>query len=119
MGLLLLASVSRVAIAQTSNTGELTGVVTDPSNAVLADADVQIKDNAKGATQSTRTDQWGMYRFFFVAPGRYTLIVSHPGFREESQDVNLLLGPPGTRNNTLAIAGGVSTVDVTDAVPLL
>jgi hypothetical protein len=57
MGLLLLASVSRVAIAQTSNTGELTGVVTDPSNAVLADADVQIKDNAKGATQSTRTDQ--------------------------------------------------------------
>jgi hypothetical protein len=47
-------------------------------------AGVEIKDNAKRTVQSTKTDQWGVYRFFFVAPGRYMLNVSHPGFRGDA-----------------------------------
>jgi hypothetical protein len=44
-------------VAQTTASGGLAGVVTDPSKAVLPDADVKIKDHAKGTTQSTKTDQ--------------------------------------------------------------
>jgi Carboxypeptidase regulatory-like domain len=117
LGLLFATSIS--ACTQTTTSGGLAGIVTDPSKAVVPDADVKIEDKAKGTTQSTKTDQQGVYRFFFVAPGRYTLSVSNPGFREENQDVNVLLGPPGTRNITLAIAGEASTVNVTAEVPLL
>ena len=46
--------------AQTTS-GELGGVVTDPSRAVVPDADVEIRDSAKGTTQSTKTDQQGVY----------------------------------------------------------
>jgi hypothetical protein len=119
LGLLLVMLMPNFSIAQTTTSGGLAGVVTDPSKAVVPGADVEIKDNAKGTVQSAKTDQWGVYSFFFVAPGRYRLIVSHPGFREENQDVNVLLGPPGTRNITLAIAGELSTVNVTDEAPLL
>lgn len=98
MGLLLLLSVSRVSIAQTTNTGGLTGVVSDPSHAVVPDADVEIKDNFKGNVQSTSTDRGGVYRFFLLAPSAYTLTVTHAGFREERREVNVLLGPPGTAN---------------------
>jgi len=42
--------------AQTTSSGGLTGVVMDPSNAVVPDVDVEIRDNAKGAIQTTTTD---------------------------------------------------------------
>lgn len=94
-------------------------MVSDPSHAVVPDATVEIRDDSKGTTQSTKTDSDGVYRFFFVVPGSYTLAVSHPGFREESQKINVLLGPAGTRNITLKLAGTSATVKVTDEVPLL
>jgi len=97
----------------------LTGVVSDPSHAVVPDADVHMRDNAKGTTQATKTDSDGVYRFFFVAPGSYTLTVSRAGFREESENINVLLGPAGTRNITLKLAGTSTTVKVTDEIPLL
>ena len=65
---------------------------------MVPDAVVDLKDSSKGTTQTAKTDGDGVYRFFFVAPGSYTLTVSHPGFREESQKINVLLGPAGTRN---------------------
>jgi len=117
--LVLLFATSISTLAQTTTSGGLAGAVTDPSKAVVPDADIKIEDQAKGTTQSTKTDQHGMYRFFFLAPGRYMLSVSHTGFRAENHEINVLLGPPGTRNITLAIAGEISTVNVTDEVPLL
>lgn len=117
--LLLLVSCSNKLSAQTTASGGLTGVVTDPSHAVVPDAVVEIRDNAKGAIQTAKTDSDGVYRFFFLAPGSYTLTVSHPGFREELQKIKVLLGPAGTRNVTLKLAGTTAMVEVTDEVPLL
>jgi protocatechuate 3,4-dioxygenase beta subunit len=79
----------------------LTGVVTDQNGALIVNADVEIKDNSKGTTQSCKTDREGVYQFFFVAPGRYTLMVTHQSFRPESRTVNVLLGPPVTVNVSL------------------
>jgi hypothetical protein len=116
---LLLLPCSHNLIAQTTTSGGLTGIVSDPSRAVVPDANVEIRDNTKGTAQATKTDADGEYAFFFVAPGSYTLTVSHLGFREESQKINVLLGPAGTRNVTLRIAGTSATIKVTDEVPLL
>jgi Carboxypeptidase regulatory-like domain len=105
--------------AQTTTSGGLTGVVTDPSQAVVAGAGVEIKDNAKGTSQSTNSDREGVYRFFFLAPGRYTLTVTHTGFRKQSLLANILLGPPVTVNFTLELAVERTTVDVTGEAPLI
>jgi Carboxypeptidase regulatory-like domain len=70
-------------------------------------------------SHTAKTDGDGVYRFFFLAPGRYALTASHIGFRQNNHDVNVLLGPPGTLNLTLEIAGGRATVKVTDEMPLL
>src|SRR3989454_7049623 len=117
--LLLAASPANKLTAQTTASGGLAGVVTDPTNAVVPDADVQIRDNAKGTSQSTKTDREGVYRFFFLAPGRYTLTVTHAGFREEKRAVDVLLGPPVSVNVTLAIAKARAEITVTDDVPLI
>src|SRR5437870_9497894 len=117
--LFLPLSFSNELNAQTTTSGGLSGVVTDPSNALVPNADVEIKDNAKGTTQSTKTDREGVYRFFFLAPGRYTLTVTHAGFREEKRAVDVLLGPPVSVNVTLAIAKARAEITVTDDVPLI
>jgi Carboxypeptidase regulatory-like domain len=90
--------------AQTTTSAGLTGVITDQSTAVVPGADVEIKDSSKGATQSTKTDSQGVYRFFFLAPARYLLTLTHGGFREEKRVVSVLLGPPVSVNITLKIA---------------
>ena len=90
--------------AQTTTSGGLTGVVTDQSSAVVPNADVEVKDESKGTIESTRTDAQGTYRFFFLAPSRYTLTVFHDGFRPGSRVLSVLLGPPGTVNIRLEVA---------------
>lgn len=105
--------------AQTTSSGALTGVVTDQTNAVVPNAQLEIKDEAKGLAQTTDTDREGTYHFFFVTPGRYTLKVSHAGFREERRTVNVLLGPPITVNITLTITQATSEITVADEVPLI
>jgi len=105
--------------AQTTTSGGLTGVITDPSAAVVPDVDVEIRDNAKGTTASAKTDREGLYQFFFLAPGRYTLTVTRDGFRIESRAVSVLLGPPVTVNVTLEIARKSTTVKVTGEAPLI
>jgi len=117
--LLITTSSANKLRAQTSTSGGLTGVVTDPSHALVPDADVEIKDNTKGTTQSTKTDREGVYRFFFLAPGRYTLTVTHKSFQKESRAVNVLLGPPVSVSVTLQVAKASTSVSVTAEAPLI
>ncbi len=119
LGVLVAVSLANTLNAQTTTSGSLAGVVTDPMNAVLPDADVLILDNAKGTTQSTKTDREGVYRFFFLAPGRYTLTVAHHGFREEKRLVDILLGPPVSVNISLALAKVSSEITVSDEAPVV
>jgi hypothetical protein len=83
--LLAAALIARDVHSQTTTSGGLAGVVIDPTTAVVPDALVEIKDVAKGTTQSGKTDKEGLYQFPFLRPGTYTLRVTHPGFQEERQ----------------------------------
>lgn len=105
--------------AQTTASGALAGVVTDQSIAAIPDAEIEIKDKAKGTTQLTRTDREGVYRFSFLAPGAYTLSVTHVGFRQVKRIVDVLLGPAISVNVTLQIAKASSEITVTDEAPLI
>src|SRR5215472_13631906 len=105
--------------AQTTASGAVAGVVTDQSLAVITEAEVEIRNDAQGTTQSTRTDREGVYRFFFVPPGAYTLTVRHTGFQEVKRTVNVLLGPAVSVNITLEIAETSSEMTVSDEAPLI
>ena len=51
------------AIAQTVVTGDISGTVTDQSNAVVVDATVTLSSPEIGYSQSTKTTCTGLYRF--------------------------------------------------------
>src|SRR5713226_816847 len=100
--------------AQTTTSGALAGVVTDQTGAVVTGAAVLLNDVGKGYRQSTATDRDGVYRFFFLAPGRYTLSLTHPGFREEKRTVSVQMGSPISVNVTLQIAKASTEITVLD-----
>src|SRR5215471_15676983 len=106
--------------AQTTSSGGLTGVVSDPSGAVVPDAIVELKDNAKGDTQSTRTNDEGEYLYSFLRPGNFTLTVTHRGFKAASRVLDIALGPPATLNVQLALkSSDRTTVLVTEDAPFI
>jgi hypothetical protein len=117
--LFLLAAFSNKLPAQTTTSGALIGVVTDASKAVVPDAVVEIRDVAKGTVQTAKTDREGVYRFFFLPPGRYILTATHDGFQEETRTVTVLLGPPVSLNISLGIMKASTTVKVSGEAPLL
>ena len=105
--------------SQTTTSGALSGVVIDQTNAVVPDAAVEIKDAAKGTTQSAKTDNEGVYQFSFLRPGTYTLKVMHSGFQEERRSVTIQVGPPATVNVMLQVVKTSSEITVTDEAPII
>src|ERR1044072_8324323 len=64
---LLLIISTVVGFAQTS--GEMSGLVTDPSGAAISGASVTITNKATSATRSVTTNSEGLYSFPSLLPG--------------------------------------------------
>jgi outer membrane receptor protein involved in Fe transport len=105
--------------AQTQTTGDVTGVVTDQSGGVVPQAKVSLKDNAKGSTQQTETGKDGVYHFYLLQPGSYTVAASAANFQPLSQPVQVNVGQIATVNLQLAVSGANTTITVTEQAPLL
>jgi hypothetical protein len=69
------------AIAWGQTTSAITGTVTDPSGAVVPNADVTVTQEETGSTQTTRTNSDGLYNVPGLAVGQYTVTVTAPGFQ--------------------------------------
>jgi len=65
-------------------TGTLRGQVTDPSGAVVTNAQVSAVGSA-GQTSSTNTTANGTYEIGSLPPGQYTVTAKAPGFAEFTQ----------------------------------
>jgi len=63
----------------------LVGSVTDPSGAVVPNADVTVTDSTQGQTRHDKTDNNGRYNLVNVIPGTYTVTIAASGFRTAEQ----------------------------------
>jgi hypothetical protein len=66
--------------------GTLVGTVTDSSGAVVAAAKVSLTATQTGASQTTQTNQSGVYTFPNLQPGVYRAEVELAGFRKAIRD---------------------------------
>jgi hypothetical protein len=82
MVVLLLSAISGSLFAQ-SNTGRITGTVTDVSGAVIPGVEVTVRNPATGLTRTVLTNESGTYQVPLLPPNVYEVEVSLPGFRRE------------------------------------
>jgi hypothetical protein len=99
--------------AQSLVSGDVTGVVTDPSGAVLPNVTVTLKSGETGAIQTHVTNAQGVYRFSLLSPGTYTISVAAKGFQPIEKQATVSVGEATTANMQLALTTASTTVEVT------
>ncbi len=102
--------------AQTSTTGDISGMVTDPSEAVLSGVPITLKNVDTGSSTSATTNAQGSYNFSLLQPGDYSVSVGVPGFQKLTKTVAVTLGTSTTVNLQLSLSSQSETVEVTDEV---
>ena len=114
------------SVVWAQGTGDLSGLVSDPSGAVVANVTVTLVNSATGDKRTTVTTPAGIYRFSALPiVGTYTLELAPKGFKSTkvagivvsvgttvSRDVRLELG---TTTEQVTVEAGAETVQTTES----
>jgi Carboxypeptidase regulatory-like domain/TonB dependent receptor len=95
----LVLAISVVAFGQSSTTGAIGGVVTNPNREVVPGASITVKNIGTNKEDAGTTDDQGRYRIVNLQPGTYTTTINASGFT------------PYTKENVVVEVGLVTTVD--------
>jgi len=117
---LCLTALTTQSFAQSLTTGGVSGIVTDPSGAVVPAATVKLTNTNTNISQTAPTNNDGAYRFAFVAPGAYKIAVSAKGFQTQERPALIVIaGQPLTVSVQLNVATTSQTVDVVEGIALV
>jgi len=72
---------SLCAMAQTANTGALTGEITDPNGGLVAGAQVAMTNESTGERREVVSQDTGNYTVALLLPGSYKVEVTKQGFK--------------------------------------
>lgn len=100
--------------------GDIEGTIKDPSDAVIANATVQVTGVNLGFNRTVTTDSNGNFRVLQVPPGNYRVVVNATGFAASTTDIIVNLGQTSIVRPVLTIGAVGATVNVTgdDFVPI-
>lgn len=102
-----------VSSAQTV-TGQISGTVVDPGDAVIVGADVNLINDVTKQARVYRTDPSGNFLFPELVPGTYNVRIMHPGFKAYAQNGIVLSAQEKLALHELRLEVGevTSTVEV-------
>jgi hypothetical protein len=106
------ASLPVVVLAQAIS-GDLLGVVTDPTGALIANARVVATNLGTGAKTTTTTGTNGEYRFVNLPVGHYSLEMTSPGMTGGFKDVQVQLNTQATVNIKASVTASQQVIEVT------
>jgi Carboxypeptidase regulatory-like domain len=115
--LLVLVSLTAPLWSQTTvGTGSIVGTVSDPSGAVMGNAQVTITNLATGKVASVATNSSGSFNSGALVAGEYKTLVSAKGFSSAEVWVTVLVGNTATVNVSLRIGNEKEVMEVQDAL---
>jgi hypothetical protein len=106
------------AFAQ-SNQGTITGTISDPSGAVIATAQIEVKNSDTGILYRGGTSATGNY-VIPVPAGTYELNVTATGFKKYiAQNIQVVVATDTRKDVNLEVGQATDVVTVTESAPLL
>lgn len=109
--LFILCSAIPALLAQ-SNSGVLTGTITDPAGAVIPSATVIIQNPVSGLYRTVSTDAQGHFQFTNLPFNSYHLTAQAAGFSSVAKDASIQSTIPLNLSLALKVAGSSTTVTV-------
>lgn len=120
LSLFVLLSLIPASVWAQVYSSSLTGVIKDPSGAVVPGAEVKLTDANKGYSLDGKSDSSGRYLLRSIPPGTYRLSVAASGFRGYvRQGVVLDVGQNASLDITLQLGELKNEVQVSSEAPLL
>lgn len=102
------------ALAQ-SNTGSITGIITDQNGAVVPNATVTVTNQGTNEKRTVQADSEGRYDVPSLSTGTYSIEASGSGFSSATvKDLRLAVGERARADVSLAAGGVAAVVDVVD-----
>lgn len=114
-----LLSGAGACFAQNTNSGDIRGIVTDPTGAVVPGVTVTAKDVEKNVTTVYTTNAAGLYDTGPIVPDRYVLTFTKDGFKQYVRGPVTINVGSETVNAQLAVGATTQRVVVTTQLPLL
>jgi hypothetical protein len=105
--------------AQSLTTGDITGTVTDSTNAAVPNAQIALKSASQGTTLEVSTSGNGYYRFSLLPPGKYTVTIKASGFDVFTREAQVEVGAVTEVNVSLKLGTATETVTVSAELPLV
>jgi hypothetical protein len=115
----LLFAPAPAAFSQTMTTGDIVGVVTDASGAVVPGAKVTARFADTNESHTATGNAAGEYRFSLLTPGDYEVSAQAPGLKSRTVKFNLLVGQESAINLKLEVQGGQQVVEVQATATIL
>jgi Carboxypeptidase regulatory-like domain/TonB dependent receptor len=117
---LLVFAFSAVVFAQSTTTGSIGGVVTNPNKEVVTGASVTVKNIGTNREDTATTDDTGRFKVANLQPGNYSVTVSSSGFSPStSENVVVEIGRETTLEISLSVGPVTGTVDVSAEAPVI
>src|SRR5215471_11332796 len=98
------------AVAQTQ--ASISGVIHDPSGAVIPGATVTVTNPATNFVRTAVSNEAGVYNFPSLQPGGYNIKVELAGFRAITEKVELQVQQSARQDFTLQVGQVSETVEV-------
>jgi hypothetical protein len=117
--LLFLFSAIFWTVQAQSNSGSISGTVTDPSGAVVPGATITVENPVSGYLRTAKTDSTGRFHFSNLPFNPYHLTAKATGFGGVGQDADVRSDIPVNVGITLKVAGESTTVTVVGGEDLL
>ncbi len=119
LAVLLWAGFVGTAFGQSTNSADISGIVTDTTGAAVPGTTVTVLNIATGVSKNLVTNDAGVYDTSSIVTGTYKITFSKPGFATlVRSSVTIEVGPT-TINEQLAVGGVSQEVVVNTDVPLL
>ncbi len=109
-----------IASAQSTTTGTLSGIVTDPTDSVIPGAKITATNAQMGNAFVAITDDRGAYRIPLLPPGVYEINVEKSGFGGQARkNVTLTVGEAEVVDFRLAVGVSTQIVEVQGEAPMV
>ena len=112
LAVLAIALMIPALVAAQTESGKVSGTVTDQSGAVLPGVTVNLKSVERATTRSTVTNGQGEYVFASLVPGNYEITAELSGFSTQQTRTNVPVGATVAVNVQMAVGAQTEVITV-------
>jgi Carboxypeptidase regulatory-like domain/TonB-dependent Receptor Plug Domain/TonB dependent receptor len=99
--------------AQAPGTGAITGLISDPSGAVVANARVSAVNEETNSSRTVNTTTEGVFRVPLLLPGNYSIVVEQAGFKQKIlRSVHVVVSETAVVNVGLEVGADTVKIEV-------